>query len=111
MRTPAGTECARYYEDHYRGKEQRACRAKRSERSLPWQPADCGACPVPGILLRNGSPHLELVLTTRRSLFGRRSTSVEAWCTRHALPIDDPITGCPECILLENPGDTRVHMD
>ena len=66
---------------------------------------------MPGILLQNGSPYLELMLTTRRGFFGRRSTSVEAWCTLHALPIEDPIVGCEECIRLEEPGDGRVHID
>jgi hypothetical protein len=54
---------------------------------------------------------LELMLTTRRGFFGRRSTSVEAWCTLHALPIEDPIVGCEECVRLEEPGDGRVHID
>jgi hypothetical protein len=106
VRTPSGVECALYYEDHYRGKEQRVCRARRGDRSLRWRPTDCATCPVPGILLRNGSPFLQLTLTTtREGLLRRRATSVEAWCTRHALPIADPIVGCPECLRLDGEPD------
>jgi hypothetical protein len=101
MRAPSGVECAHYYEDFHRGREIQECRVERSERSDRWRADDCAACPVPGILLRNDSPHLRLVLTSKTSrvplLRRRPRIGVEAWCSRHAVPLEDAIRGCPEC--------------
>jgi hypothetical protein len=98
MRTPAGVECAFYYEDHHRGRALSECRVLRSPRSAAWSEADCPRCPVPGILLANGSPYLELELTVRRGLFGLGArTSVAARCRRHDRVIEDPYAGCSSC--------------
>jgi hypothetical protein len=99
MRTPSGVECAYYYEDMHRGRNRQECRVARSERSAPWSAADCAKCPVPGILIANGSPFLELTLTVRRGLFGRFGgrMRVAASCGKHNVPIEDPYYGCPQC--------------
>lgn len=56
MRTPAGFECAFYYEDLHRGAEHRECRTITASGSPPWHPSDCARCPVPEILHRAGGP-------------------------------------------------------
>lgn len=99
MRTPAGAECAYYYEDMHRGREVQECRVARSPKSARWTEADCGRCPVPAILMANGSRDLQLVLTARRGIlgFGAVKLTVEARCGRHGTPIADPYVGCPRC--------------
>jgi hypothetical protein len=101
MRTPAGTECALYYEDFHRGREIRECRARRAEGSERWTPAACSSCPVPGILKANSDPALQLTFRSGRKgllgFLGKGRTTVEAWCTRHGIPVEDPYAGCPEC--------------
>ena len=98
MITPAGIECANYYEDFQRGSSRQECRARRHPRSIAWQPADCTRCPVPGILAANGNPRLELTINVRSGMlgFGRR-VDVEAWCAAHGPIIEDPHVGCPDC--------------
>ena len=54
MRTPAGVECALYYQDHHRGMDVVECRAARSPRSAQWEATDCVRCPIPSIRLANG---------------------------------------------------------
>jgi hypothetical protein len=98
MRTPAGAECALYYEDLARGAERRECRAGKSPRGALWRPEDCARCSVPGILAANGSPHLELRIAIRPGIVGLgRSIEVEAWCMLHGPIIADPRVGCPAC--------------
>lgn len=98
MITPAGAECAHYYEDFQRGASRQECRIPKHPRSAAWQPSDCARCEVPGILAANGSPHLELRLMIRAGMLGiGRRVEVEAWCALHG-PIDqDPHIGCPQC--------------
>ncbi len=98
MRTPAGQECAHYYEDFHRGRAVQECRlAAANAHSLPWQPTDCARCPVPAILQANASPHMRLTLTVRKRWLGRfgRVLDVRAWCTLHDVPIENPYLGCP----------------
>lgn len=97
MVTPAGKECPHYYEDFNRGRAVQECRlAAQNPESLPWRPKDCAKCPVPDILRANASPNLELRLTIRGVLLGFvRQMRVDAWCTKHDIPIADPYTGCP----------------
>lgn len=98
MITPAGAECAFYYEDFARGAERRECRAVRGRRSTAWQPGDCARCAVPGILTANGSPHLELRITIGVGILGvGRRVHVDAWCALHGLIETDPRVGCPAC--------------
>jgi len=105
MRTPAGKECPHYYEDFYRGREFQECRlAKENRSSLPWRPKDCFKCPVPEIVLANASPYMELTLTIRHRLLGFvRDVKVEAWCSKHDMPVENPYVGCPRDIE-ENEG-------
>ena len=95
MRTPDGRQCELYYEDFYRGAEIQECRAPRDPRSAEWSPDICAKCPVPAILLANGSPWLELVVRFRRFPFLGAKVSVVARCTKHGIEIPDPYTGCP----------------
>jgi len=98
MRTPAGHDCSFYYEDFHRGRDVQECRAAKVERSAPWQPKDCARCPVPGILLANSSPDLQLTLHIQRSIFGfGNRIFVHATCRKHNTPVENPYTGCVEC--------------
>jgi hypothetical protein len=98
VRTPAGAECAYYYEDFARGASRQECRAPRAANSGRWQPPFCGVCPVPGILAANSSPQLDLRVAMKRGPFGiGRRVEVEAWCVVHGPVIDDPHVGCPAC--------------
>jgi len=104
MQTPAGTECAYYYEDFHRGRNIQECRVPKHERSSLWRPEDCAKCPVPSILQANASPHLEMVLNIKQTMLGfSRKMVVEAYCLRHEIPIDDAHVGCPQCNA-ERPG-------
>lgn len=97
MITPAGDECAHYYEDFARGANRQECRVAKAPRSAEWRPEDCRTCPVPGILVANGSPYLELrILIGGRKLRGRRIIP-EAWCSLHGPIAGDPRVGCAEC--------------
>lgn len=97
MRTPAGKECPHYYEDFNRGRNIQECRlVQANPDSMPWRPSDCARCPVPDIVRANASPQMKLTLTIRGAWLGFvRQLKVEAWCTKHDIPIDDPYTGCP----------------
>lgn len=97
MITPAGKECPHYYEDFNRGRNVQECRlAMANPDSLPWRPADCARCPVPDIVRANSSQDMKLTLTIRTALLGFvRQVRVEAWCTRHDVPIENPYVGCP----------------
>jgi hypothetical protein len=105
MRTPAGTECPYYYSDFHRGRATQFCRLLEFQQdSLPWQPGDCKKCPVPGITSANASPHLRLNLIIKPILVGLgRRKQLTATCDRHAISLDDPYVGCPQCNA-ERPG-------
>ena len=104
MRTPAGKECAYYYEDFHRGRSDQECRIPKGDRSAHWKPEYCGKCPVPAILRDNASPNLELILTIKQTMLGfGRKMEVEAFCALHEISISDPHTGCPKCNA-ERPG-------
>ena len=98
MRTPAGMECAYYYEDQHRGRDLQECRAERESGSPAWTERDCERCPVPAILHANGSPNLQIVLKVRKGIlgFGGR-IEARTYCLRHDTAVDDPFTGCPRC--------------
>lgn len=95
MRTPDGRECDYYYEDFYRGAEVQECRIPKDPKSAPWAPPLCAKCPVPEILLHNGSPWLVLTLKIRKVPFLGAKLTVTAVCSKHDLVIEDPIKGCP----------------
>jgi hypothetical protein len=105
MRTPAGTECRFYFQDFHRGKNVQECRLEKANpASKRWKPSDCAICPVPGILQANASPNLELTLTIQSRFLGLgRQLVVEARCTRHRQPVEDPFVGCRDCNR-ERPG-------
>lgn len=95
MRTPDGRECTFYYEDFYRGNDLQECRVPKDRRSDPWTTDTCRECPVPDILLANGSPWLELTIRIRKRPFLGTKVTVTARCTKHGLVLADPYTGCP----------------
>lgn len=99
MITPAGNECAHYYEDYHRGREVQECRlARANPASEPWQAKDCAHCKVPGILRANGNPNMVLTLTIKRGPFGiGRRLDVQAFCQRHKRDIPEPPVGCSLC--------------
>lgn len=98
MRTPAGTDCRYYYEDYNRGRAIEECRLiQANRRSLPWHRKLCGRCPVPRVLLANGSPDLRLALTVSKRLGLFTRMDLEAHCVRHGVEIDDPFRGCAAC--------------
>jgi hypothetical protein len=104
MRTPAGKECPHYYADYHRGRQIEECRlVKANPQSVSWQPKDCSRCPVPDIVLANASDTMLLKLTIRPALLGTvRRMKIDAWCDKHAIPIENPYVGCPRCAE-ENP--------
>ncbi|MCC7450656.1 MAG: hypothetical protein IT324_24800, partial [Anaerolineae bacterium] len=81
------------------------CRlAQRNPESAPWHPHDCAKCPIPDIVRANASPNMRLRLTIKPGILGiGRSLRVDAYCEKHAIPIDDPFVGCPQCNA-ERPG-------
>ncbi|MHB1136777.1 MAG: hypothetical protein ACYCXR_04360 [Coriobacteriia bacterium] len=97
VRTPAGAECALYYEDFARGRAVQECRAVLEPGSAAWKPADCAACLVPAILAANGSPYREVRLRIGGKWRGRRRVQATVFCTLHGGPLADPLTGCPAC--------------
>ena len=99
MRTPAGKECSFYYEDYFRGKQQQECRLiERNPDGGKWRPSLCKTCPVPGIQLANGCPHLVLEAKVESSLLGlREKVKVFAACTKTAREVKEPHIGCGEC--------------
>jgi hypothetical protein len=99
MQTPYGQDCRHYYQDFHRGRDIQECRLiKQNPDSLRWKPTDCKDCPVPGILHANASPDLELRITVETRFLGLgRQLTVEAFCTRHQISIDDAHVGCQRC--------------
>ena len=99
MKTPAGKECAYYYEDFHRGRNQQECRLiNANPDSSPWGPRDCSTCPAPEILWANASEHLHLHGTVKMGIlgFGRR-IEIDATCDKHERVIKDPYQGCSVC--------------
>jgi hypothetical protein len=105
MQTPDGRECPHYYADFHRGHSTQLCRLLEHDRvSLPWKPTDCARCPVPDILHANASKYLRLELSIQPIMLGLgRRLTVQAFCDRHDVPIEDPFVGCPKCNA-ERPG-------
>ncbi len=98
MLTPSGRDCSLYYEDFARGVGKQECRARQTSGSAEWRPADCARCPVPEILMANGSRHLELQLVIHRGVLGiGRRVGVEAYCSLHRVALTDPRLGCDQC--------------
>jgi len=112
MKTPAGTECRYYYEDFHRGHSTQECRLIQANPVSPdWRPRDCTNCPVPEILLANGSPHLLLEGIVKSGMLGfNRRVEVTAYCTRHQREIAQPHVGCPICAQ-ERPGLQELFGD
>jgi len=102
MRTPAGTECRHYYEDFNRGRATQECRLiKANRRSLPWRPADCARCAVPGVVRANAGRELRLELAVVRRFGLWRQLRLEATCPKHDLRLATPADGCPRCAAEE----------
>lgn len=100
MRTPDGRECKFYYRQaNPRYKEIEECRIPTTELSVNWKPSYCASCPIPNILLANASPNLQLNLTIRPAFLGlgKPKMRVQAYCSKHDIPVDDPYVGCPHC--------------
>lgn len=98
MITSSGAECPFYYEDFARGANRRECRALASLSRTAWMPNDCSRCAVPGILVANGSPRLELRVQIVPGVLGLgRRVKVEGRCTLHGPVPGDLHVGCPEC--------------
>jgi hypothetical protein len=97
MRTPAGQECPYYYADFHRGHNRQECRLV-DPAGPRWQPADCGRCPVPRILLANACPNLLLRATVRPGVLGiGRHVAVVASCQRYGTTVAEPEIGCGHC--------------
>lgn len=99
MKTPFGKECKYYYADYYRGKSTLECRLLQANPSSgSWKPALCQSCPVPDILMANGSPNLILRARVGRSMLGLlHKVKVTAYCREHDVEIQDPKMGCEQC--------------
>jgi len=101
MRTPAGVDCAHYYQDFHRGRSQQECRLiDANPDSKPWKVSDCSHCTVPAILRANGNPNLKLEAQVKNGgfLWLKRYVHVSAKCTKHNVMIKDPYVGCSKCI-------------
>ena len=94
MRIPDGRQCEFYYEDYHRIAGMQECRIHKDPRSAQWNVEACSRCPVPDILLANGSPWLELTLRIRRLPLMQPKMLVSARCTKHGIPVPDPYAGC-----------------
>jgi hypothetical protein len=99
MRTPAGTDCKFFYGNYFRGRKDEECRLIGSQPgSQPWTPDLCAKCPVPGILLANACPHMQLMARARRALFGlMKGVDVAAFCEKSQQPVAEPHIGCGQC--------------
>ena len=100
MRTPAGTECRYYFEDFFRGREQRECRLLPPAAAHEWRPQLCAGCPVPRILRANACPNLVLVASVRKGWLGLgRRMEISASCRKSAGKVAEPDIGCGQCHL------------
>ena len=110
MITPAGQECAFYYQDFHRKRATQECRLiERNPESEAWQPSLCADCPVPGILRANASPHLALEAKVVRRFFVQRRVAIYAVCSKHLVELRDPHVGCPQC-QVETPGAAAIFQ-
>lgn len=112
MRTPAGKECRYFYGNYFRGRSQEDCRLLSDMNPpLPWRPAMCNTCPVPGILLANACESMVLEPRLARPLkIKKHQVAVKTFCSKTGLSGFDPHIGCGEChslsaIFEEGPGD------
>lgn len=82
-----------------------SCRLiERSNDSLPWKPSLCQTCPVPDILLANGSKTLVLDGKVVKKFFGfKQEVVVEGWCSECFSAVPDPKRGCPNCGISHHP--------
>ncbi len=99
MRTPAGKECPYFYGNYYRGREVEECRLLESTTPpLPWKPALCQTCPVPGIRLANACPDMELIPSLSRPFpFFKQEVHIRAYCTKSHQDVQEPYIGCGIC--------------
>ena len=71
----------------------------KTSRSATWTPKACFKCPVPGILMANSSPYLDIRIEIRAAKLGVGGrVRVEALCSLHGIPVGDPHLGCAECL-------------
>jgi hypothetical protein len=99
MRTPAGTECAFFYGNYYRGKSHEECRLIGDQpQPDQWTPDLCKTCPVPMILRANACEHMTLKAFVHRSMFGFiRRVKVSAFCSKSQSIVTEPQIGCGQC--------------
>ncbi len=99
MKTPAGTECAFFYGNYFRGRNLEECRLIGKARPpRHWTRDLCKTCPVPGILRANSCPNMKLtasVVSFVFRLFPR--IKVSAFCTKSQETVQEPHIGCGEC--------------
>ncbi len=96
MRTPAGRECAYYYQDFHRERSVMECRLLGPGGG--WRPALCGSCPVPDIQLANACREMTLRGEVKTVFLGLgRRVRATAYCRRVNHAVSNPYTGCEEC--------------
>lgn len=102
MRTPYGVECQYFYGDYRRGRKHEECRLIGSApKPHHWTPDVCKTCPVPGILLANACPNMELRPQVTRGFLGfMRRVQVSAYCRKVRQDVSEPHIGCGECHTL-----------
>jgi hypothetical protein len=95
MKTPAGTECAYFYGDYYRGRDHEECRLV----GAAWRRELCRTCPVPSIILANACEFMQLNGEVNRPLAAafQRRVRVTAYCEKTRRTGFDPHIGCGEC--------------
>ncbi len=99
MRTPDGKECKYFYGNYYRGAFHEECRLlEGSPDAAQWQSSLCSTCPVPGILLANACPTMELraEIKPRFLVFGKE-VKISAWCSKSKQNVKEPEIGCGQC--------------
>ena len=112
MINPAGKDCNYYYQDFMRGRSVQECRlTMHNVKSADWQPKDCDNCPVPEVLMSNFNPNLVLEGTIKKGMLGfGRKIEVRAFCSKHLIDIENPVSGCTECAK-ERPGLKELFDD
>lgn len=102
MRTPAGQECPYFYGDYFRGREKEECRLlAAASPALPWEPALCQTCPVPGITRANACEYMILKPRLMRPFpFTKQQVRVKAFCQKSHRQDFDPHIGCGDCHTL-----------
>ncbi len=99
MRTPAGKDCRFFFGDYFRGRHHEECRLLGDlNPPLPWKPALCQTCPVPGILYNNACQNLVLRPRLARPFpFIQQRVQVMAFCLKSKEQGFDPNVGCGTC--------------